>query len=135
MRKTIMGLIFLFCCGSSCEKNPFAESVLRMWVENRSNKAVSFLVSRQYPDTAIPDAYSSLRGAAPDAKNPYDFYEKSWSEVFNNLPADTLSVFVFSSDTLVKYPWQQIRSEYKILKRYDLSLSDLKNRSYTIVYP
>jgi hypothetical protein len=42
-----------------------------------------------------------------------------------NLPSDTLSVFYFHPDTLSKYSWEVIQNDYKILRRYDLSLEDL----------
>jgi hypothetical protein len=55
----------------------------------------------------------------------------SWEQFFNNLPKDTLSLFIFHTDTLTKYSWEEIRREYKILRRYDLSIEDihrLKNK-------
>jgi hypothetical protein len=51
--------------------------------------------------------------------------EASIEEVFKYVKSDTLSFFIFSSDTLNKYPWDSIRSNYMILQRYDLSLTDL----------
>ena len=47
-----------------------------------------------------------------------------------------LSVFIiFHSDTMEKYTWEEVRDGYEILKRYDLSLDDIKRLDYTIVYP
>jgi hypothetical protein len=136
MKKLLIGCsILFFCYAGTCRKNPLAKNVFRIWVENKTNKAITFLVSRNYPDTTIPDEENKLRGVAPSTRNPYDFSEKKWSDVFDNLPADTLSVFIFSGDTLVKYNWQQIRSGYKILKRYDLSRQDIERLNYTTTYP
>jgi len=61
----------------------------------------------------------------------------NWEKAFNEgfFPKDTLSVFIFHSDTLKKYPWDLVRACYKILKRYDLSLYDLKKLDWTITYP
>ncbi len=52
-----------------------------------------------------------------------------------SLPNDTLSIFIFHSDTVSSYPWQTIRTEYKILKRYDLSIADLERLNYKVSYP
>jgi hypothetical protein len=42
---------------------------------------------------------------------------------------------IFSSDTLDTNDWQTIRSGYKVMKRYDVSLDDLKQNQWTITYP
>ena len=44
-------------------------------------------------------------------------------------------LFIFSSDTLTKYGFSEIRSGYRILKRYDLSRQDLERLSYLVQYP
>lgn len=64
-------------------------------------------------------------------------YESSlkWRDFFKELPYDTLSVFIFHTDTLNKYSWAEVRDSYMILKRYDLSLDDLKQNDFTITYP
>lgn len=56
-------------------------------------------------------------------------------KIFKQLPRDTLSIFIFHTDTLNKYPWEKIRDEYKILKRYDLSFEDIKRLGYKVPYP
>jgi hypothetical protein len=58
-----------------------------------------------------------------------------WEGIFEDLPADTFMIFIFDADTLEQVPWDKVRSEYKILKRYDLSLQDLKDRDWKVVYP
>jgi hypothetical protein len=42
-----------------------------------------------------------------------------------DLPHDTLSIYFFSQDTLNKYSWEEIQRDYKILRRYDLSIEDI----------
>ncbi len=61
----------------------------------------------------------------------------SWEKAFKEgvFPKDTLSVFIFSTDTLNRYSWDEVRSGNKILKRYDLSLDDLIQMNWTITYP
>ena len=56
-------------------------------------------------------------------------------EIFFNLPKDTLSVFIFHTDTLTEYTWNEVRDKYMILKRYDLSLDDLRRLNFKITYP
>ncbi len=55
-------------------------------------------------------------------------------EQFAKLPKDTLSVYFFSVDTLNAYPWNTIRRENKYLKKFDLSLSDIRRMGLKIDY-
>ena len=135
MKKIFIVVIFLISYAGTCEKNPLARNVNSLWVENKTDKAIAFLVSRNYPDTTIPDEENKLRGVPPKDRSPYDFHERRWSEIFDNLPADTLSIFIFQGDTLATFSWQEIRSGYKILKRHDLSRQDIERMNYTLVYP
>lgn len=135
MKIAVVMILMTVLMSSTCNKNPFAENVVSFWVENKSGKGIAFLVSKQYPDTSIPDNYNGINGVQINGKTPYDFHEKNFSKVFESLPADTLTVFIFAGDTLAAYSWQQIRSGYKIAKRYDLSHQDLENMNYIITYP
>ncbi len=57
------------------------------------------------------------------------------SDYFKDLPADTLSIYIFHLDTLKNNTIEDIQSGYKILKRYDLSLEDLEHLDYKLSYP
>jgi len=48
---------------------------------------------------------------------------------------DTLSFFILSPDTILKYGWEDVRKNYRILKRYDLSYSDVESLDFKIYYP
>jgi hypothetical protein len=45
---------------------------------------------------------------------------------------DTLRLFILDVDTVNKYTWEQIRQDYNILARYDITRKDLYN---TLTYP
>jgi hypothetical protein len=90
-----------------------------------------------YPDTTLPTMKPGMRFVPPEKKRV--FIETgsggNWDQVFFNLPSDTLSIYLFSADTLATYNWSEIHDKYLILKRYDLSLQDLKNSNFIITYP
>lgn len=111
------------------------ETTQVLWVKNQTNRQVNYLVSYQYPDTTIPDNYNGLGTVPALSYTPEDIKKDSWTEVFDQFPSDTMTVFIISTDTLIRYGWQQVRSGYKILKRYDLSKDDLARLNYEIVYP
>ncbi len=88
-----------------------------------------------YPDTTLPQTGRYIpKEIRPNSR----FYKDSglkWKEVYAQLAQDTMSVFIFHTDTLNKYPWEKIRDDYMILKRYDLSLEDLERCDYLLTYP
>jgi hypothetical protein len=47
-----------------------------------------------------------------------------WFELW--LPQDTLSIFIFDNVVLNRFSWDNIQRNYRVLKRYDLSLDDLR---------
>ncbi|HEY4787045.1 MAG TPA: hypothetical protein VIH57_13400 [Bacteroidales bacterium] len=90
-----------------------------------------------YPDTTLPvnNIFSDVI-IAPGKKAILYNGKVKWEEIFQKfLPADTLSLFIFHSDTLKKYSWDDIKKGYKVLRRYDLSLDDLKLTNWVINYP
>lgn len=112
-----------------------------------------------YPDTTLPkkyfyapseeDYYGGVNLDSTELHNPLLFivepgemsYESCFDgnpleSLFASLPYDTLSVFVFHADTVHKYSWDEIRDDYNILVRYDLSKEDVKSfENYTIPFP
>lgn len=87
--------------------------------------------SYNYPDTFLATNKPILQMIRPQVHTRLESKEK-WEEV---LPKDTLVVYILSKDTVDKYSWEKIRSDYNILKRYDLSLDDLKKQNLTVTYP
>ena len=90
-----------------------------------------------YPDTLITNFESRISAdILSNEKESVAGGSAPWKSVFEvSIPSDTLTFFVFHSDTLSSYNWQEIRNSYKILKRYDLSLKDLENLDFTVEYP
>lgn len=132
MRMNNLIITLLMFCNFSCE--PLVDHVYRIWLKDNSEKGFVFLVNYNYPDTLISNEYDKLIGVPANKRVPYDSKEK-WEEVFKGLPADTLTIFIFDGDTVASYEWEYIRNEYKILRRYDLSLQDLERLEWTVTYP
>lgn len=86
-----------------------------------------------YPDTVLALHNNTYK---TDVNGVYVYSVFSgWDQAYRKRGTDTISVFILHSDTVKKYSWDIIRSEYKVLKRYDLSLRDLRDLNYTIYYP
>jgi len=136
MNKLIILIILLV---SSC-KTTDIESTIQ--IRNNSDQSISTFIALPievgfaYPDTTLPLNEIVMQSAAPGQQNFYDF-PTSLEEVLSELPNDTLSVYYFSTDTLNKYSWEEIRDNYMILRRDDLMppASEVQRDFWLIEYP
>ncbi len=81
-----------------------------------------------YPDTTLPLNNKTFIIEKRDIGDAGFYY-------FPDIHGDTLRLFILDQDTINKYTWEKIRSDYKILKRYDLLYSDLAKIKWKITYP
>ncbi len=120
---------------NSCDDPLWVVKKYSFKIQNNSSALIYYQVSKTYPDQAIPDSTAArIGGIGPSNQQSYESKDK-WPKFFSNLPADTLSVFFFSPDSVEKYNWKQVQSKYLILKRKDISLKDLVDNDYVVSYP
>jgi hypothetical protein len=140
-RITILFFGLILVLSSKCvDSEP---PVYPLYLMNNSNYSIGYYFAiggkygTFYPDSLPETDYIVGRELSENEKFTY-YGDVEWDNQnsFNKyFPHDTLSVFIFSSDTLNKYTWEEVRDGYKILKRYDLSYQDLEEMDYTITYP
>lgn len=126
----------------SCKFEGIGERRYTIIVSNNSNHSIVFHFAfgglydgGLYPDTLLPQSCEYIYREIKASGKYYYYSSAKWEEIYSNLPCDTMSVFIFHTDTLNKYSWQEVRDGYKILRRYDLSLEDIKKMKWTIPYP
>ena len=101
-------------------------------VRNQSN----FIWSYSYYHPMIPYGEKDRLGRGSCVCRVGGSVFAEWRDViFKSLPADTLSIFIFSQDTLDKYDWEDIQRGYKVLQRYDISFDDFVKRHGEFYYP
>jgi hypothetical protein len=130
---TILSL-FAFCARCPDEDQVTDSSIT---ILNNSNSDIvshytnnfpndTLLVSFPYPITVQNginvNAHSSTKFGGP--------FEQSFKE----RPDKILMIYLFSRDTINQVPWEQIKSKYLILKRYDLTLDSLEKRNWIVEY-
>ncbi|MCQ2065689.1 MAG: hypothetical protein MJY66_07510 [Bacteroidaceae bacterium] len=90
-----------------------------------------------YPDTLLPPddlkKYVHKPSILPHSCTYIEVSEKS--ELIERFGSDSLMIFIFSTDTLNTYSWEEIRSGYKILRRFDFNVHDLDSLEWTLTYP
>ena len=140
-RLFIMSIVLLLTTiVSSCGDRVFGTKI-GFAIVNNADHPIGFYIAdggpygTYYPDS-LPETndyitYDSRTVIQPGLKIRYC---PSWEAYFKDQPFDTLSVFIFHTDTLNKYSWEEVRDGYKILKRYDLGKDDLENM-HQLVYP
>jgi len=99
--------------------------------QNKSQKAVIVSWGDYYPDTAImcPLGYAEI-----SVNKEYSISTRNgWEDKFKYI--DYFQIFVIDSATNKMYPCDSIKKNNKILKRYQLTLDDVRNLNWTITYP
>jgi hypothetical protein len=110
----------------------------RLNVLNKSIKTIYVECSYSYPDTLLPYT-SSPFNHNPDKAAPNETVivarGGSWEEAFKERIHDKLIIFIFEATIVDNTPWDTVKKNYMILKRYDLNLHDLNSLNWTITYP
>lgn len=127
MRINILVILVILFCGFSCED--VFEHGYYIKVQNNTVDTLWCYASLAYPDTSLSINKPLLQRIDPLKHTKLDSKEK-WDDL---LPSNT--VIIFSNDTIKKYSWEEIRSDNKILKRYDLDLKGLEMDNWTVIYP
>ncbi len=138
---TVLIVAFGLLLSSSCgDKEKDCHKVITF--KNTRNDTLFVVSSSQYPDTlnleGIPNPLldQSFTMVLPKENNTQVLRRRDCIELaFKDLiPSDTLMVYVFDSKVIEDSPWDTIKANYNVLKRYDLSLDDLKRMNWIITY-
>lgn len=131
--------VILMLSSNRCKNPPLVDLFHVITIHNQSKVTINFYElglesTLHYPDTILPLSKPIL--IKINANAFFDILsKKEWDEVLKELPADTLSIFIFDAMVYEGTEWEEIRNDYKILKRYDLSIEDLERLNYTVTYP
>ena len=108
---------------------------------NQSGKQLYVTSALEYPDTLYiahgPSPSPAFEKVQVDETNTRALARRSCMElVYKDLiPSDTLMIYVFDAHVIESTPWTTVIDDDLVLKRYDLSLQDLRTLHWTITYP
>lgn len=129
----IFCVLFLSSCGA-VERCPKGD-VCTISFMNNSGRSLSVGESYIFPDTSL----SSLEyraGAVGLRKQHLIGTTLGWKNKINKLcPSGKIMFVVFSDDTIKKYGLDNVEAQYRIERRYELSIDSLERRNWTINYP
>ena len=111
--------------------------------KNATTDTLYVVSSSQYPDTSTfagipnPALNPNFTKVLPNESNTQVLWGRDCIELaFKDLiPSDTMMIYVFDAKVLEGNTWETVKSNYLVLKRYDLSLQDLESMKWEITYP
>ena len=129
---------FLLLVGA-CEKDRKGDPI-ELFVKNNSNDTIIACLQFNYPDTILLDFKKERSMTDAYGVNPYSkvgFLEfTGWERTLRKeKKTEGVVCIVYSVDTFRNYPFEQIQNDYNILKRYIVSIDQLKAMKWTITYP
>lgn len=139
---SLFALLFLLFMGSTCKKENEdchrSIKVINEWI-----KPIYITCDTHYPDTLHFGHFSSpaldpyMNKVIEGTSNDRALRSRDcWEVVFDTrIPSDTLMVYVFDAEVLETVPWSIVVQDHLVLKRYNLSLSDLRQMNWLITYP
>jgi len=133
----IVGITCLLLCSSECSSNLGHYDIS---IHNNANHHIDVLISfgdPLYPDTLLPDRFYGRLNPIPPGRASYGRggRVRSYKQFIQSYGSDTIIIFIFHTDTIEKYTWDEIREGYKILKRYDISWQEMEQLNGRIFYP
>ena len=117
--------------------------------KNNTETALWVFFKDEYPDTSL---IKIMRNPRVDNTNAILPGDNSTGGLYSSHPIenmfgfivfadgdtvgfDTLMVYVINNDTLDRYGWQNVKENYLVQQRYDLSLADLKRLNWQLYFP
>lgn len=132
MKTIVLKLSVIILIFGSCKH--FADRSYDIRIRNTSDINIDCYAAYILPDTLLPLEKPEFIEVKPGESGfiyGYNINDPGL-ERFNT---ERLSIFVLSKDTVESYSWEEIRSDYQILKRYEINEQDLINMGGSVTYP
>lgn len=119
----------------SCERILGGEDD-RLVIQNNSSQRIYVYTQSNYPDTSISSYNPSLskENYEVKAEEQKHIISHSWEQEVVRSASDTLMIFIFDADLVDTTSWETVIKEYKILRRYDFGLDNLREINWTVTY-
>ena len=141
---TVGLLVYIICAAVSCESEESDNCHTAIIFSNNSLKDVHIrafngggeripISLEEYRSTALTQ-YKVISGEQDNRRATDDGYcreENFKSAMFS----DTLKFYILDAFVVENTPWEVVARDYLVLKRYDLSLSDLQKLDWRVTYP
>jgi hypothetical protein len=127
-----VGFSLTFSTCKHGDLNSVSLPLYTFYIQNNSKDTFEYSYSTLYPDTSILNNLDSTFIIYPSQQGQIVF------PVYllpNFKTSGVVEIFLFNVDTLRKYNWQAITSNYLITRRYDLTYDSIEANNNVIRYP
>lgn len=137
LKVLLLILIPLILWGCPDKDIPFDSTVI--FINNSDKTLLDYCRDNYYPDTTI-----QVQGNVFDdrikqfAIKPHSVYKMktSWRhEMKQSHSTGVMTIFLFDQAVVDTVPWDKIREDYLVAKRYEYTLEQLDSLNWTIIYP
>jgi hypothetical protein len=121
------------------ERQAAIDSTIR--IVNESDKDLFYFVDfGNYPDTHIILTYPLFQSSNSESyfyisANSFVDRPGPWISEYDRASTSKFMYFLFDKAEVDTLPWDSIRKNYKVLKRWDLSLEEIQAMNWTLEYP
>lgn len=129
-------LVAMVTTSITCRKNR-ADCHIYYTIKNNSNKAIYFISNKDsalnllsYPPGASPATYKCGANAKTN-----DAQRSCYESNILLSPTKMLNIFIVDAQTIETVPWDTIKQNYMLLKRYSLTKAQLDSADWIINYP
>jgi len=135
MKLILFIAIFLTLTGCP-DKYKYPDYILE--IKNTSTKDLVYNYDKLYPDTLLwdesPFSELNIEQLIIPAKSIEEigFFDDQFSGMAQG---QKIRLFLFDREIIDTNPWDTIRNNYLVLRRYDLSIEDLNQLNWVITYP
>ena len=133
----IICICFFF---TSCEKKDTENAHYRIRFNNNSDYCIGVLYDPYYPDTTMgypwfPTDSTKCKIQPKEVMIITNGHFKSTFESFFSSTNDTIMFYVFDYKAMTTNEWAEVRDNYMVTQRYDLSLDDLRRLDWKLSFP
>lgn len=136
LKFVLLFLILFYSCAYP-DRDPAPDSTV-FFVNNSDKSLLEYSVTNYYPDTLIcTDGNPFARLVKLFVIEPYFTSKRGtcWRSYLSKSSIGVMTIFLFDKAVVDTVPWDKIREDYLVAKRYEYTLEQLDSLNWTITYP
>ena len=140
MKKWFKIIVFstLFLCLGCPDKDEILDSEITVF-NNSDEDVVAKFEFNEINDTLVADIDFPMTPSNISSRIiiPNDGLVRrgGFIRFFERNPSKEIKIFIFSKQTILEVPWEQIIEQNLVLTRFDLTLQDLENMNWQVKFP
>jgi hypothetical protein len=128
----IITILFIGLNSSRCKHE---DGMTHLKIKNNANFSIYYALSYSYPDTSINKIGIMPYSKAGDTSQKINANSSVFVRIAILGISPITQMFIFDAHTIETTPWDSIVKHYMVLKRYQLTESDVEKMNWTITYP